>query len=275
MNDIAAGIFDRLGDWSQIKHDILGKYGHAYTTIVRKQPSIRKVLYVDAYAGSGFGTDRQTGARLTGSAIRAMEVQPQFHELHFVEADPLKADILRQATRQDSRVTVHDGDGLDVLDRSILDRCRWEQFHRALCLLDPYDLSIPWSLVLRIAKMKSVEIFYNFMIMDANRNVLWKEPDRVPVENLPKMDLVWGDRSWKEACYREQMDLLGPYVEKVPNEDVAEAFRKRLQQVAGFSYVPRPVAMKNSNNATVYYLFFASHNATGARIVGEIFDKYR
>ena len=33
--------------------------------------------------------------------------------------------------------------------------------------------------------------------------------------------------------------------------------------------------MRNSKGAVVYYLYFASPNDTGARIVGEIFDTYR
>ena len=71
---------DRLGDWSQIKHEILDKYARSYTTIVTQQSLIKKVLYLDAYAGSGFGVDRETGAQLKGSARRALAVTPQFHE---------------------------------------------------------------------------------------------------------------------------------------------------------------------------------------------------
>jgi three-Cys-motif partner protein len=52
-------------------------------------------------------------------------------------------------------------------------------------------------------------------------------------------------------------------------------FRKRLQKVAGFKYVPHPMPMRNEKGALVYYLFFASQNQTGARIVKDIFDKYR
>lgn len=56
---------------------------------------------------------------------------------------------------------------------------------------------------------------------------------------------------------------------------IAEAFRKRLREVAGFAYVPAPIPMRNTRGAVVYYLYFASPNANGARIVSEIFDKYR
>jgi hypothetical protein len=33
--------------------------------------------------------------------------------------------------------------------------------------------------------------------------------------------------------------------------------------------------MRNSTRAVVYYLFFASPNTTGSKIVSEIFERYR
>ena len=52
-------------------------------------------------------------------------------------------------------------------------------------------------------------------------------------------------------------------------------FRERLQKAAGFKFVPQPMPMRNSRGAVVYYLLFASPNETGARIVNDIFNKYR
>ena len=40
-------------------------------------------------------------------------------------------------------------------------------------------------------------------------------------------------------------------------------------------YVPDPMPMRNSRGVIVYYLFFASPNETGERIVRHIFKKYR
>jgi len=62
--------------------------------------------------------------------------------------------------------------------------------------------------------------------------------------------------------------------QKATNEEVAEAFRKRLQEIGGFRYVPKPMPMRNSNGAIVYYLFFAAQNQTADKIVKAIFAKY-
>jgi three-Cys-motif partner protein len=89
------------------------------------------------------------------------------------------------------------------------------------------------------------------------------------------MNRFWGDESWRAAAYRKEDDLFGPHEEKTTNEDVAEAYRQRLKGVAAFKYVPRPLPMRNSSGAIIYYLFFASPNATGGKIVEDIFERYR
>jgi three-Cys-motif partner protein len=90
------------------------------------------------------------------------------------------------------------------------------------------------------------------------------------------MDKAWGDHSWREAAYVGKQTLWGDTVdEKARNEAIAEGFRKRLEEVAEFKYVPRPVPMRNEKGAVIYYLFFASPNKTGARIVEDIFNTYR
>jgi three-Cys-motif partner protein len=73
------------------------------------------------------------------------------------------------------------------------------------------------------------------------------------------------------------MDLFGnqPEGKAATNEMVAESYRQRLHEVAGFKFVPVPLPMRNSTNAVVYYLFFASHKAVAGDIVEQIFAKYR
>jgi three-Cys-motif partner protein len=122
--------------------------------------------------------------------------------------------------------------------------------------------------------MKSIEIFLNFPVLDMNRNVLWRNPDKVDSEQATRMTGFWGDESWREAAYDKTGNLFG-LEEKQGNEAVAEAFRQRLRKVAGFGYVPQPMPMRNSRKAIVYYLFFASQKPVAADIVMQIFRKNR
>jgi three-Cys-motif partner protein len=75
------------------------------------------------------------------------------------------------------------------------------------------------------------------------------------------MTRFWGDESWKQAAYAEsaQYKLFSPPDRvKQGNDAIVAAFRTRLKKIAGFKVVPKPLPMRNSNNAVVYYLFFAS-----------------
>ena len=123
--------------------------------------------------------------------------------------------------------------------------------------------------------MKSIEVFINFMIMDANRNILRSDASTVTPEQAQRMSAFWGDDSWRDVAYRSQPGLFGDMTEKAPNKVVVAAYRRRLQEVAGFAHVPEPLCMPNTKGVAIYYLFFASPNATGAKIARHIFDKYR
>jgi hypothetical protein len=48
----------------------------------------------------------------------------------------------------------------------------------------------------------------------------------------------------------------------------------RLQEAAGFKYVPEPLGMRNGANAVVYYLFFASQKETASKIATSILRRY-
>jgi three-Cys-motif partner protein len=144
--------------------------------------------------------------------------------------------------------------------------------------LDPYNINLSWEVVATAGESRSIEVFVNFMIMGVNRNTLRRNPEKVTEANKARMDRFWGDRSWFNAAFHSEMDqgkLFPEMAEKVPNEQFAEAYRERLKNVARFRYVPRPLPMKTEKQSTIYYLYFASPNATANRIVEYIFEKHR
>ncbi len=123
--------------------------------------------------------------------------------------------------------------------------------------------------------MQSLELFINFPVADINRNVLWRNPEGVDATDLGRMTRFWGDESWRQIAYRSEPGLFGNLIEKEDNEAVADGFRRRLREVAGFKHVPDPMPMRNSKGAVVYYLFFAAQKPAAADIVEDIFKKYR
>jgi three-Cys-motif partner protein len=267
---------DEIGYWSELKLEIVKKYAAAYSTILsaQKSPPL-KHSYIDGFAGAGVHIAKRTGEFIPGSPLNALNIKPPFKHHYLIDLDGDRAEHLREVTKERNDVSVYQGDCNAVLRDQVFPKVRYDDFRRALCLLDPYALNLDWGVVAKAGAMKSIEIFLNFMVMDMNMNVLWKNPEGVSPAQMDRMNRFWGDDSWRRAAYRQEQDLFGLQDVKVPNEDVAEAYRKRLKDVAGFKYVPKPLPMRNNSGAIVYFLFFASPNKTGAKIIEDIFDSYR
>ncbi len=66
-----------------------------------------------------------------------------------------------------------------------------------------------WDVLKTAGEMKSIEVFYNFMIMDAN--VFMKDPSKVTPEQAARMDAVWGDGSRRSAAYLSLLRVTQQY----------------------------------------------------------------
>lgn len=263
-----------MGYWSEVKLAIVREYASAYSTIISKHSEIRAHLYIDGFAGAGVHVSRQTGEFIPGSPLNALNVAPPFREFHFIDLDGGRAHSLRELAEGRRDVFVYEGDCNTILLDKVFPRAGYADYRRALCLLDPYGLHLDWKVVHAAGQMRSIEIFLSFQVMDMNMNVLRRNPDQVQKSQADRMDAFWGDGSWREAAYTRTPGLFDDIEEKANNEVVAKAFQERLRKVAGFQYVPDPMPMRNSMGSVIYFLFFASANKTGSKIVGDIFGKY-
>jgi len=265
---------DEIGRWSEIKLNIVKEYAAAYSLILAKQKTRLHHIYIDAFAGAGMHISKGTGDPVKGSPANALQLPVRFEEYHFVEIDSEKVKKLRSLAEGMSNVWIYEGDCNRVLQEKVFPRVEYESYRRALCLLDPYGLHLDWSIIYAAGQKKTIEMFLNFPIMDMNRNVLHANPENADPGQVARMNAFWGNDSWRIAAYDTTQNLFG-WEFKADNTKLIEAFQKRLKMVAGFKYVPDPVLMCNSNNAPMYYFFFASSNETGGKIATDIFNKYR
>jgi three-Cys-motif partner protein len=269
--------FDEIGAWSQLKLEIVEKYGVAYTTAFSNSPSLEK-YYIDGFSGAGIHISKQTGQPVEGSPARALKVSPCFDRYFFIDLNPRKTAYLQKLCEGRSDVEIHTGDSNAYLANDLLPRIQYRFYKRALCLLDPYGLHLDWKVVFQAGQSKAVDLFLNFPVMDMNRNAIWRSPDKARQDGIERMSQFWGDESWKQAAYIEnpQSDMFSPpEMLKQNNDAIVKAFQHRLRTVADFKFVPEPLPMCNSNNAVIYYLFFASQKPVAKKIIEDIFSKYR
>lgn len=270
--------FDEIGYWSEVKLSIIREYAGAYSTILNgsKMGKLRgQHAYIDGFAGCGMHLTKSSKEFVPGSPLNALLVEPPFYEYHLIDLNAKKATNLKNLTTERSNVHVYNGDCNTILTEQVLPRIKYEQFRRALCILDPYGLHLDWSVIQMAGQLKTIDLFLNFPVMDMNMNVLWRRPDGVNQVQAARLTRYWGDESWKQAAYVQQENLFGFEEVKADNDAVAMAFKNRLKDVAGFENVLDPMPMRNDQGGIVYYLYFASQNATGNKIAKQIFEKYR
>jgi len=275
MGSSSNNVFGEIGYWSEIKLDIIKDYAVAYSKILNAQSSpALDHIYIDAFSGAGVHISKSTGGFVDGSPVNALLVNPPFKEYHLIDMDSKKLELLSAISKEHSNTYIYEGDCNKLLLEEVFPRADYKDYKRALCLLDPYGLHLNWDIIYTAGQMKSIEIFLNFPIMDMNMNVLKSDPGKVEAQQAARMTAFWGDESWRDVAYDITGNLFG-MEEKTDNENVTEAFRQRLKKVAGFSYVPQPIPMRNSKGAVVYYLFFASQKTEAADIINDIFNKYK
>ncbi len=262
--------FDEIGEWSERKIEYVRKYVDAYSRILQRQKF--HSTYIDAFAGAGVHRRKGTGELVPGSPMQVLDVTPPFDEYHFIDLDVSKLDYLKEQVGERPDVHFHAGDCNEILVSEVFPQIRYKDYRRAFCLLDPYGLHLRWEVFHEAARTGTVEILVNFSIMDLNMNVGLKNPAGIKPEQAERMTAFWGDETWREAVHalnQTQPNLFG-LEEKAPNDAIAKAFCQRLKDGAGFAYVAPPRLMSSTSGAPLYYLVFASHNATGAKIMGEI-----
>ena len=269
--------FEEINKWSEVKLEIINQYAIPYMNIMRGQKF--KTHYVDGFCGSGIHISREDWSTVPGSPLQVLDIPKPFDTYHFVDLDDDKTSALKEICKNnfpDRNIEIITGDCNEVL-MHMLPKFSFENYDRLFCLLDPYGLHLNWNVIEKMGSMNIVDLILHFPIMDINRNAIWKNPHEVPQAGIERMNYFWGDETWKDIAYTDdpQQNLFGdPKKKKQENITIANAFKDRLKVHGKFKYVPDPIPMKNSTNAVVYYLFFASQDKTANKIAKHLFNKY-
>ena len=75
-----------------------------------------------------------------GSPTNALNIKPNFSGYHFIDLDGKKVEVLRKISAESTNVKVYEGDCNEILLDKVLPQMKYNEYKRALCLLDPYGL---------------------------------------------------------------------------------------------------------------------------------------
>ena len=234
------------------KHQILRKYLDAWLPILSMYNNT--MLYIDGFAGPG----EYTGGE-PGSPIIALEAARTHHanlagELFFifVEERPdrvanLKARIAALELPKDFKIDVSGGTFAERMTK-VLSRmdAAPEKITPTFALIDPFGFSgIPYELIGRLMGKNKCEVLITVMVDSINRWLTHPE-EKVRAEIIETFGT------------EEAINIAFGHGNR--EQTLKDLYQRQLQKAAKFV---RYFEMRNRDNRTIYYLFFASNNRLG------------
>jgi three-Cys-motif partner protein len=268
------------GRWTIMKVEMVEDYLAAFTRVLVDKPTATqpfKRVYIDGFAGSGSfefgavttGFFKHDATEIAGSARRALQVEPHFDALHFIEKRAACLRALRQMTASDSRAKIHNGDAnLEI--RRLCKEINWRRT-RGVIFLDPFGASLEWETLKVVAATRALDVWYLFPLSSVFRNAPRALENLTP-EKRASITKILGTSEWEAEFYRAPpkprvgfFDLLEEKgIERSVNVDAIEAFiEDRLKTV--FPAVARPRRL-GPRNVPLFSLFFAVSNPSPAAI---------
>jgi three-Cys-motif partner protein len=241
-----------LDPHSRAKHEILRSYLRAWIPILSlgKFPAL---VYVDGFAGPGKYSKGEDGSPI----LAVKEVLAQKVSItaelcfFFVEKDAERAAHLESLLRDLSvpanlTCTVLTATFEEAYAEKI--KPYLERYPRAplFAFLDPFGFTgIPFDIVREILNRRSAEVLVTLMYEEINRFVLLENQER-------HMDQLFGGRAWKE-------------IERLGGVSDRRSFFERLyaNQLRGCAKFVRSFQMRNKQDATDYFLFYATSHPLG------------
>ncbi len=262
------------GEWTERKLDILQRYLDAYTTVMTNQRF--RLMYIDAFAGEGQIGIREDddGVRfLRGSSERALSIGNRpFDRLVFVEKDRGRCEELELLREQhlERDVRIENADANDFLRNLQEDWRNW----RGVLFLDPFAAQVKWSTIKTIAAFNALDTWLLFPVSAIARILpRTRRPEDVSREWEARLNLVYGDESWKDLYrVRRQGNLFGEReYERNPGVDgLMEIYKKNLRNLFGERFSNRSATFTSSRNSPLFEFLFCVGHPSGVKIATKI-----
>ncbi|WP_245293164.1 three-Cys-motif partner protein TcmP [Mongoliimonas terrestris] len=258
---------------TDLKLSLVQAYLKSFTVALRQKFS--QLWYIDAFAGTGERTVRLSAEPATlfdeaspervvqrrGSAQIAIDTQPQFDRLIFMERKPEHYDALVRlaAGYPDRQIDVLQGNANDEIRRLLRSR-NWKGT-RAVMFLDPYGMSVEWSTLEEIRASEAIDVWYLVTLAGLFRQATLKESG-LDAGKEAAITRMLGTDEWRTDWYQPSAnaDLFGHADGQRTASvlDIEAYVGKRL--AALFPKVLPPLTLRNDRGAPMFSLFFAISN---------------
>ena len=262
------------GFWTRNKLDILSAYLPAFTTASSRKAR-GTTVYLDLFAGTAEGVERETGQPISNSAQRALNATPAFTRYYLFEL-PAVAIALQEGltsqypARDDYRVV--SGDSNDTIDGVLAElRDRRLDWAPTFAFLDPRNLGAKWTTIEKLANFKrryrnKVELWVLCFSSTIPRILGGEGDTSVGAEQVTAF---YGTDEWqaiKDARDQGALDAAQA------REEYVNLYRWRLESVLGYR-ITHSFEVKNTGGLPLYHLILATDNETGSRIMRSIYDR--
>jgi three-Cys-motif partner protein len=267
------GLYTRsAGEWTLDKLEIIRRYTIEFAKICdRHAPSFH---FIDGFAGPGVNRLRNTSELYWGSPMIALRTKPPFSRCLLLEYTKRGYEALSARTSSfGERASVHRGDS----NSRLIPLMQNEINHRApsLCVLDPEGSELEWPTVVGVAEFKrgqkhKVEQLILLATDTGFTRGLFTRA-QIPDSSIAMMDRIFGNQRWHSIYERR---LNGDITPKLAREEYVKLFQYGLERELGYAHtLVRPIKDRGFEGRLKYMLVFATSNATGARIMGWVFDR--
>jgi len=259
------------GYWTEHKLEMLKEYLHAFTTASARAGA---TIYLDLFAGAAQNKSRSTDDLIDGSPRIALSTDPPFTKVMLFEL-PAQATALDTALRADfpgRDLTVWEGDCNRMIDPALAALAALN-YAATFALIDQYTAEVEWETLEKLAAFKAnrkykVELWLLFGDGMVPRGLAADTPQAARAFE-ERVTALYGTDAWKPiyaARRSQQLDGAGL------RDELVNLMRWRLENVLGYART-HTFAMKNTNGGPLYTMIFATDNATGDKIMADIYGK--
>lgn len=252
------------GAWAAEKLDYLHRYLNIFTTSMRGK-KWRGLNFIDLFSGPGKCKIRDTPQILLGSPLLALTLQYPFNQYFFVDADQEAISALQTRCSYSSQlanIQYEVGDSNQVVHKIVKQIEMVDQRYIPgkwtsslnLAFLDPEGFELEWGTVDALGKVKKMDLIILYPQMGLEREM----PNDIQKNSPTKIDSYFGGIEWRDVFRKYKIGQIQNL-----HRSLMDLYEEKLKSLGYVNIKENEPLMRNTGNAPLYRLIFASKDPLG------------